>query len=179
METVLRTASVYLFLLVLFRLTGKRTLSEITTFDFVLLLIISEATQNALLGDDYSVTTGMAVILTLVLLDLGLSLVKVRFPSIERIAEGAPLVLVEHGKVMDEQLRKTQVTSDDILQSARMSQGLERMEQIKYAVLEASGGISIIPMEPQLEQMLERKIESALARVLDERAHRPAPRTGE
>ncbi|MCV4614799.1 DUF421 domain-containing protein, partial [Escherichia coli] len=78
MDTILRTLAIYLFLLVLFRLSGKRTLSELSTFDFILLLIISEATQNALLGEDYSLVTGLTVILTLVMLDLGLSVLKKR-----------------------------------------------------------------------------------------------------
>lgn len=164
MEVFLRTASIYIFLLVLFRLIGKRTLSELSTFDFVLLLIISEATQNALIGEDYSLVTGMTAILTLVMLDLGMSYFKKKFKRVEKFAEGAPLVIVDHGKVLEEYLRKTHVTEDDILHSARQSQGLERMEQIKYAVLETSGGISIIPMEPKIEEMLDRRIEAALAR---------------
>ena len=122
METFLRTLGIYVFLLVLFRLSGKRTLSELSTFNFVLLLIISEATQNALIGEDYSVTTGMAVILTLVLLDLGLSLLTSRFNLLQKMIEGAPLVLVDHGKVLEERLKKTQMTRDEILQSERQNE---------------------------------------------------------
>ena len=70
MDTVLRSAAVYLFVLVVFRITGKRSLSQITTFDFILLLIIGDATQQALIGDDYSITTAAMVVVTLVLLDL-------------------------------------------------------------------------------------------------------------
>src|SRR5690606_19739624 len=84
---------------------------------------------------------------------------------IEKFTEGVPLVLVDHGKVMDEFLKKSHVTADDILQTARHTQGLERMEQIKYAVLEISGGISIIPMEAELEKMLDRRIQAALERI--------------
>ncbi|WP_019143279.1 DUF421 domain-containing protein [Noviherbaspirillum massiliense] len=168
METILRTAGVYLFLLVLFRLTGKRTLSEISTFDFILLLIMSEATQNALIGEDYSVVTGMAVILTLVMLDLGLSVLKRKSYVVERITEGVPLVLVDHGKVLEYRMKKTHVSHADILQAARTTQGLERMDQIKYAVLEPSGGISVIPMEPDSDEKLEQRIRQALAKVLEE-----------
>lgn len=114
--------------------------------------------------------TAMTAILTLVLLDLGMSFLKKRFKSVENFAESAPLVLVDHGKVLEEYLDKTHVTREDILHSARQSQGLARMDQIKYAVLETSGGISIIPMEPNIEQMLDRRIEAAHARVrTDER----------
>lgn len=165
MEIFLRTFTIYLFLLVIFRLTGKRTLSELSTFDFILLLIISEATQNALIEEDYSLTRGLVVIMILVLLDLALSILKKRFRPIEKLTEGVPIILVDHGKLIDKNLAMTHVTHDDIMQTARLSQGLERMEQIKYAVLENSGGISIIPMEADLERLLDRRIEAAIKRL--------------
>jgi uncharacterized membrane protein YcaP (DUF421 family) len=147
MDIVLRSAAVYVFLLVLFRIAGQRTLSELSNFDFILLLIISEAAQNALIGDDFSVTTGMAAILTLVLIDLALAYAKKRSRHVEKILEGTPVIVVDHGKVLYKTLASTHVTVDDILQSARDKQGLEKMAQIKYAVLEPAGGISIVPME--------------------------------
>ena len=169
MDTILRTFTIYLFLLLLFRLIGKRTLSEVSTFDFILLLIVSEATQNALLGEDYSLVTGMTVILTLVLLDLGLSLIKSHSKAIEKIVEGTPLVLVENGKVLQASLKMSQVTEDDILQSARLSHGLERMEQIRFAVLESSGGISVVPAASPEVEPIDRQVEQALRRLLDEK----------
>lgn len=165
MEIFLRTFTIYLFLLVIFRLSGKRTLSELSTFDFILLLIISEATQNALIEEDYSLTRGLVVILILVLLDLTLSILKKKYRAVEKFTEGAPVILVDHGKPLEKAMAMTHVTHDDILQTARLSQGLERMEQIKYAVLENSGGISIIPMEPDMERLLDRRIEAALQRM--------------
>lgn len=166
MDLVLRSIAIYVFFLVLVRLTGQRTLSELSTFDFVLLLIVSEAVQNALVNDDRSLVSGMIVVLTLVLLDLGLSLLKSRSGKLENVAEGAPVVLVDHGRVLEDRLKNTLVTRDDILQSARESQGLERMEQIKYAVLESSGGISIIPSSRPEMEGLEQRIEEAVRRAL-------------
>lgn len=165
MEIFLRTVTIYVFLLVIFRLSGKRTLSELSTFDFILLLIISEATQNALIEEDYSLTRGLIVILILVLLDLTLSILKKRFRAVEKLTEGTPVILVDHGQLVAHNMAMTHVTRDDILQTARQSQGLERMEQIKYAVLENSGGISIIPMDPDIERLLDRRIEAALKRM--------------
>lgn len=169
MDLVLRAASIYFFLLVLVRLTGQRTLSELSTFDFILLLIVSEAVQNALVNDDRSVMSGFIVILTLVLLDLGLSMIKSRFRRAEDVAEGKPVILVEHGKLLPERLKLSLVTEDDILQSARVNQGLERLDQIKYAVLETSGGISIIPASRPEHDGLDERIEQALRRVLEAR----------
>jgi uncharacterized membrane protein YcaP (DUF421 family) len=98
-ETILRAVAIYGILLVLFRITGKRSLSQITTFDFILLLIISEAIQNGMVGTSYSVTSAVVLVLTLILIDFGLGLVKRRFPRLELWLEGAPLVLVEQWAV--------------------------------------------------------------------------------
>lgn len=145
MDSILRGLAVYVFLLVLFRIAGRRTLSEMTNFDFVLLLIISEATQNAMIGNDYSVTNGFLVIVTLIGIDIGLSVMKQRFPLLERYLDGLPLVIVDEGRPVKELMDRARVDEQDILASARDKHGLERMEQIKYAVLERNGGISIIP----------------------------------
>jgi uncharacterized membrane protein YcaP (DUF421 family) len=147
MESVLRAAAVYLFLFVVLRLSGKRALAEITTFDFILILIIGEATQNALLADNYSLTNCFLVILTLVFLDVVFTLWKLRSERIDLLLEDAPLVIVENGKVIKDRIHNSAVDESDILQAARELQGLERMEQIKFAVLERNGGISIIPQE--------------------------------
>ncbi len=146
MDSVLRAATVYVVLLILFRIVGKRSLVQITTFDFVLLLIIAEATQQAMIDDDNSMTNGFLVITTLLSLDLGLLALSGRSRIIDRLINDAPLVLVDDGRLLQERMTKSRVSEGDILQSARQ-QGLERMDQIKYAVLERSGGISIIRKE--------------------------------
>ncbi len=145
MNPVLRGVIVYLFLLILFRITGKRSLSEATTFDFILLLIIGEATQQALLGEDYSITNAFIVICTIVAVDLLLSFVKTKIKILDEVIEGAPLVIVDQGKPLTQRMKKTRVDEEDILEAARSIHGLERMDQVKYAVLELDGSISIIP----------------------------------
>jgi uncharacterized membrane protein YcaP (DUF421 family) len=132
-------------LLIIFRVSGKRSLAQITTFDFVLLLIISEATQQALLGDDFSLINAFVVIITLIGLDIALSLLKQRSPTFELLIDDTPLIIVEDGRPLKERMDKARIDESDILASARELQGLERMDQIKYAVLERSGGVSIIP----------------------------------
>lgn len=146
MDSVIRAASVYLILMILFRIMGTRALAQITTFDFILLLIISETTQQAMVGQDFSLTNAFLAIVTLVMLDLGLSLLKNKFPNLEKWLEGLPLVIVENGVPLKDRMERARVDESDVLAAARETQGLERMEQIKYAVLERSGGISIIPM---------------------------------
>src|SRR3954470_7789245 len=133
MDTIVRAAVVYLVLLILFRIGGKRSLAQITTFDFVLLLIVSEAIQQALIASDNSMTNALLLVLTLVGLDIGMSLIKGKSRIFEKLVEDVPLILVEHGKPIQERMRQERVDEDDILASARMTQGLERMDQIKYA----------------------------------------------
>jgi uncharacterized membrane protein YcaP (DUF421 family) len=155
-DAVLRAAAIYAFLLLIFRIAGKRSLSQITTFDFVLLLIIGEATQQALLGNDFSITNALLIIVTLVGVDIGMSLWKQRSPALEKLVDGVPLVIVEEGKPLKDRMDKARVDEADILTAARELQGLERMDQIKYAVLERSGGISIVPKQQQAGALDQR-----------------------
>ncbi|MEA2506927.1 MAG: hypothetical protein QOH48_1545 [Actinomycetota bacterium] len=147
MDSVLRALAIYVFLLVIFRVAGKRTLAQITVFDFVLLLIISEATQQAMIGQDFSITNAVLVITTLIASERALTWVQRRFKHIDRLLDGLPLLLVEDGKPLEDRLRQERIDVSDILAAARQTQGLARMDQIKYAVLERSGGISIVPKD--------------------------------
>jgi uncharacterized membrane protein YcaP (DUF421 family) len=147
MDAVLRAAATYVIILIIFRASGKRSLAEITTFDFVLLLIISETTQSALMGDNKSLTNTVILLITLIGLDISLSLLKERSRLIDRTIDSLPLVLLVDGAPLAERMKKSRVDEADILAAARTIHGLERLEQIKYAVLERNGGISIIPRE--------------------------------
>lgn len=147
METVLRSTAVYLFLMIVFRISGKRSLSQITTFDFILLLIISEATQQALVGIDFSIVTAALVITTLVVLDTGFSWMEGRWPTFGRIVGSLPVVVVENGRLLEDRAKREGVTLTEILAQGREKHGLERLEQFKYAILERHGGISVIPTE--------------------------------
>lgn len=147
METVLRGAAVYAVLLVIIRLSGRRTLAQMTAFDLVLILIVAETTQQALLGDDFSITNAVVLIVTLFALDIGLSYVKERWPTAEKVLDGRPTVLVVDGQPVERALRKARVAIEDVLEAARTQQGLQRLDQVRYAVLEIGGGISIVPKE--------------------------------
>lgn len=145
MESVLRGLAIYAIVWLVFRVTGKRALSESTTFDFVLLLIISETTQQALLGDDFSVTNAAVVIATLIGTDIVLSLVKQRSLLVEKLLDDVPVLLIEDGTPHRDRMKRTRIDEQDILEAARESRGLERLDQIKHAVLERTGTVSIIP----------------------------------
>lgn len=145
MDAVLRAVTIYVLLLVLMRVSGRRTMAQMTPFDLVLLLIVAEATQQGILDNDFSLTNAFLVITTLVGLDVLMTFLTHHSRGLDRWVNGLPLVLVEDGEVIDYRLDNARVDIADILQQARSTQGIERIEQIKYAVLEPSGGISIIP----------------------------------
>lgn len=147
MESILRGLVMYVFLLVVFRFTGKRSLGQVTAFDFVILLIIGEAAQNALLGQDYSIVGSFLTIATLLGTDILLSLVKQKSRFVEQVLEDAPIVIVENGKPLKDRMDKERVDESDILEAARCRQGLRRIEEIRYAVLERNGEISIVPYD--------------------------------
>jgi uncharacterized membrane protein YcaP (DUF421 family) len=148
MDSVLRALAVYVFLLVIFRIGGKRTFAQITPFDFVLLLVVAEAIQQALIKQDYSFTNAALVIITLVGIDIGLSLWRRRSRRVERLLDDTPLLLIVDGRPIPARMNKTRVDEADVMEAARLRHGLERMDQIKYAVLETNGNISIVPKRP-------------------------------
>ncbi len=145
MGSILRGLAVYFFLLILFRVLGKRSLSQITTFDAVLLLIISEAIQQALIDNDNSMTNAFLVVTTLLAMNHVMQLITVRSQAADKVFNDVPLLLIEDGHVLQDRLKKIRVSEDDILEQGREMFGIERMEQIKYAVLERGGAITVIP----------------------------------
>jgi uncharacterized membrane protein YcaP (DUF421 family) len=147
MDSVLRAAAIYLVLMILFKVAGRRSLAELNTFDLVLLMVIGEATQQALLGDDFSLTNAVLVIVTLIAIDIGLSLLKQRSRWFSRVLDGGPTVVVEEGRVLHERLKRARVDEDDILEAARSSQGILEIKHIRFAILERNGKISVIPYE--------------------------------
>ena len=145
MESDIRAAVVYLVLLVLFRIAGKRCLAEVTTFDLVLLLIISEAVQQALIANDNSMTNAFLLVSTLIGLNILFSILAKRWPFFDNLIDDVPLIIVRDGQLLHDRMQKERVAESDVLEAARAHEGLERLEQIKYAILERTGQITIIP----------------------------------
>jgi uncharacterized membrane protein YcaP (DUF421 family) len=144
-STVLRAAIIYGFVLLVVRLAGKRTLAELSTFDLVVLLIMSEAIQPALVADDTRITSAMLLVGTFVAIDFLLAILKDKSPSASRALDDIPTILVREGKPNQEALTRERVDEDDIMEAARRDHALERFDQIRFAILERTGGISIIP----------------------------------
>lgn len=147
MDSVLRGLAVFLTLMVIFRVAGKRTLHQTTTFDFVLILIISETVQQAMIDNDNSFTNAFVLVCTLVGINVLFSLLKRRSPAFTRFTEGTPVVLIDDGRPYRDRMDKERVDDDDILAAARCAHGIQRMKDVKYAVLERDGEISVVPAE--------------------------------
>lgn len=149
METVVRALVVYVALWALVRISGRRTMGELSAFDFILFLVIGGATQRALVGQDYSLTTALIIIGTLIVIDVLVSLAKRDSKLIARVADGVPMIVVQNGRPLLARLKWARISVEDVLKAARHVHGLERLDQVKYAILEASGEISIIPNTTQ------------------------------
>jgi uncharacterized membrane protein YcaP (DUF421 family) len=147
MDSIISGLAIYVFLLVLFRFTGNRSLAQITTFDAVLILIIAEAVQEAMIGEDRSMTNAGLLIVTLLGFDVLLSIASVRSRTMEKVVNDLPTLLVDDGVLLQDRMLNVRVSKDDIMENARTHFGLERFDQIKYAVLERNGSITVIPRE--------------------------------
>ena len=145
MESIIRGVVIYLFLWAVFRVSGKRTLAETSPFELVLLLIISEVTNQAMVDSDHSITNAILLIMTLVGMSVMLSVVKHYSPRATRWLEGMPLPLVKDGEMLKENMDKSRVDEGEILSAARIEQGIERMADIKDATIENDGKISVVP----------------------------------
>ncbi|MDU2940990.1 DUF421 domain-containing protein [Superficieibacter sp. 1612_C1] len=147
MDMIVRAVAIYLVLLVVFKIAGRRTLLQMTSFDLILLLIISEATQQALLGNDFSVTGAALTIITLVVVDMIFGMIKKYISGAESMIDGSPVILVENGELLHEKMKLADISCDDIMASARNNQGVYKISDIKFAILERNGHISIITKE--------------------------------
>ncbi len=142
---VWRPLVLYAALLVIFRTTGKRSLSKATTFDFVLVLIISEAVSSALLSDDHSVTGAKIAVMTLVTFDVALTLARRQWRRVDQLISYEPTLLMHDGQLLEQNCRREGVDRRDIMEAARLSHGIVRLTDIQSVVLESSGELSIIP----------------------------------
>jgi uncharacterized membrane protein YcaP (DUF421 family) len=147
-ESILRAAAIYVFLMILLRILGRRTVGQMTNFDLLLLLLLGNL-KPVLNGTDYSLTNAFLVALTLVTINVIFVFVKTRFKSVGEAINGVPLVLVENGKVIEDHLKKSRMSREDILSAGRLLRGVSRVEQMKFAILEKTGDISVIPLSPQ------------------------------
>jgi uncharacterized membrane protein YcaP (DUF421 family) len=142
-ELIFRAICVFTFLVFLLRVSGKKHFGQITTFDFILLLIISEAVQNALVSDDKSVTAGFITISTLVVLNILMDRATALSTKIEEVLDGRPMVIIKDGKIDIERMKRENITMNELSKALREGGALEASE-VRQATLETDGAISVV-----------------------------------
>jgi len=143
-EFVLRGIIIYVFLIGLLRLTGKRQVGQLAPFDLVLLLVLSNAVQNAMNGGDNSVIGGMISAVTLVGVNWIVGLLTYRSKRLEALVEGRPDVLIRDGKLFQQTLKRAKLTRHEVMTALREA-GCSSIEEVRAALLENDGSISVIP----------------------------------
>lgn len=146
MYTILHSIAGYFYLLLTIRVLSRRPGAQMTLFEFVIVFLMGGLIILATMGDDKSVTNTIGAVLTVALLHRSISYLKIVFPRLSAIIDGTPLVLLKDGQWQSHTMHKMRLRDDDVMASAR-TKGVRTLDQIKYAILERNGGISIIKAE--------------------------------
>jgi uncharacterized membrane protein YcaP (DUF421 family) len=144
MDLVIRATAVFLFIFLVTRVVGRRQLSDLEPFDFILLVVLGDLVQQGITQSDQSVTGTLIVISTIALLSVAVSWISFRSPRARVIAEGEPIVLVQDGRPIERNLRRERITLADIQEEARQAQIIS-VADLQWAILENDGKISCIP----------------------------------
>jgi uncharacterized membrane protein YcaP (DUF421 family) len=163
-EKVLRSVAVYLFLVVALRLAGKRELAQLNTFDLVVLLLLSNTVQNAIIGSDNSLLGGLLGAAVLLSVNYAVVRLGFRHPALARTLEGTPTVLVDNGRTLDANLRRYLISREELAAAVRR-QGARELADVEAVVLEANGTLTV-EQRDRTEELLQRldRIEALLAR---------------
>jgi uncharacterized membrane protein YcaP (DUF421 family) len=164
LEKILRPLVVYAFLIVALRLAGKRELAQLNPFDLVVLLTLSNTVQNAIIGEDNSVTGGLVGAATLLLVNYFVVRMLYGHAKLERLVEGDEDVLMEKGKVLKNRLKDELITLPE-LEAAAHRQGFARLADVERAILEPGGTISFFAKEPLTEDVRHKEVIERLAEV--------------
>jgi uncharacterized membrane protein YcaP (DUF421 family) len=156
-ELVLRSGAIYLALLVVLRLFGKREVGQFTLFDLVLILLIANAVQPAMTGTDSSLLGGLIIIATLIAMNRAVAALRGRVPAVNRLLEASPTVLARDGAWIPSALSREDVSLDDAEMAIR-EHGISTVEEVELAVLEADGSISVVPRDQQNAPHRRRRV---------------------
>jgi len=163
-EKIVRPAAVYVFLVVMLRIGGRRELAQMNAFDLVVLLTLSNAVQNAIIGEDNSLIGGFLGGATLILLNLGVNRYLYRHRSLTRRLEGEPTFLVRDGQVLHDKLDQEKITEEELLAVIRR-EGVRHVSECAEVLLETSGGISVLPKKPASQELDPHELMARLERI--------------
>jgi uncharacterized membrane protein YcaP (DUF421 family) len=143
MDVVLRAVVAYVFIVFMLRIIGRRELSSLGPTDIVLLVVMGDLVQNGVTQSDDSVTGIFLAISTFAMLTIAMSFLTFKSKRLDTLIEGAPLILVQEGTPIEQNLRSERLSVDDLTEEAR-GQGIESLDEVKWCVLEPSGRMSFI-----------------------------------
>ena len=143
---VISSAAIYIFIIVFLRLFGKKELAQLSVFDLVFVLLISNAVQNAMVGSNTTVWGGFTAAGTLFILNFALKLIMYYFPNIGTIVQGKEVMLIYKGTIKTDNLRKTRITREELEEAIR-EHGIAEIRKVDLAMLEVDGNISVISEE--------------------------------
>jgi uncharacterized membrane protein YcaP (DUF421 family) len=143
MDIVLRAIVLYAFIVFVMRVIGRRELSSMTPFDLVLLIVLGDAIQQGLTQDDYSVTGAILAVATIATLQVFTSYLSFRSKRARTVLEGEPIVLVDHGEIVQRNLKRERMTEDEVAEEMRQQQ-IGSLDEVEWAIIEANGSISFI-----------------------------------
>lgn len=166
-EKILRPIVVYVFLIVALRLAGKRELAQLNPFDLVVLLTLSNTVQNAIIGEDNSVTGGVIGASTLLLVNYLVVKYLYNHEKLERFVEGEPDAIIENGVLLIDNLRKELITLSE-LQAAAHKQGFDSLDEIERAVIDPGGAIFFSGKKPSSEVTRHDEILARLDRLSEQ-----------
>jgi uncharacterized membrane protein YcaP (DUF421 family) len=144
-EIIIRGTATYWFLFLVFRFIVRRDVGAVGIADILLLVIVADASQNAMAGEYTSVTDGMVLVSTLIFWNMLLDWASFRFPMVRRIAEPTPLRIVKNGRMLRHNMRKEYITEDELWAKLRQH-GIESLQEVKAAYLEPDGEVSVIKL---------------------------------
>ena len=157
LDIIIRSASVYLFMLIALRLFGKKELSQLNTADVILILLISNSVQNAMVGSNISLFGGLAAASVLFVINFTLKKLMYKFPKFSDLMQEKPEILIHEGKMDFKVLSKLNITHDELKEAIR-EHGVEHFSDVKLAMLEIDGNISIISGNKNLRQTHYRRL---------------------
>ncbi|HZM72106.1 MAG TPA: YetF domain-containing protein [Candidatus Polarisedimenticolia bacterium] len=144
LDVAIRTAIVYVFIVIALKVGGQRDVGQMSRLDLIVLLVIADAVQNAMVGENTSLLGGLVAATVLVGLDRGLRYLEQRSKRVERIIEGEARMLIRNGVVLGKAMREEDISTDELMAALRQH-GVLRPDEVELAVLETDGSISVVP----------------------------------
>lgn len=163
LRIIISSVSVYIFIVIAIRLFGKKELAQLSIIDLVLILLISNSVQNAMVGDDSSLAGGLVAATSLFVVNYLLKVIMFKFPHLGKLIQGEPVMLIYNGKLNMNNIEKSKISIRELMEAVR-EHGVSSIEDVNLAVLEVDGNISILSDEFSHKTVKKRKLKRVLGK---------------